>query len=342
MRNFVMRRSTRKKTAEGKRSNGRGKRWIAPLILAFGVLLFSAEAYAWGVGMHMMHGSTLLQNLQWLAGSLVPVLRAFPRDFLYGCVSADIFIGKGSKYHADHCHNWSTARRLLQQADDPRLQSFACGYIAHLAADIIAHNVYVPNQLYLTSSTTRLGHIYWELRADEFADQKYWKQVLDILSGANDQSDRFVQEIVKKDLVSFDMKKKLFTHAVKLYDLGKRQQAVSLVSRNSRWDVPQQYVQSLNRKCLNLIVNVLNHPEDSICYRYDPIGSQRLAEAKRLRQFSKRIHRKEPTDYIFDPPAEIESFFCCHAHSDESASVGALRSDSVGHIHLNREPLHPS
>ncbi|MCG3117271.1 MAG: zinc dependent phospholipase C family protein [Candidatus Manganitrophus sp. SA1] len=335
MRNFDMRGSTRKKTAEGRGSSGRRKRWITPLILSFVVLLFSEEAaHAWGVGMHMMHGSTLLQNLQWLTGSLVQVLRAFPRDFLYGCVSADIFIGKGSKYHADHCHNWSTARRLLQQADDPSLQSFACGYIAHLAADIIAHNVYVPNQLYLTSSTTRLGHIYWELRADEFADQKYWKQVLDILSGANDQSDRFVQEIVKKDLVSFDMKKKLFTHAVKLYDLGKRQQAVSLVSRNSRWDVPQQYVQSLNRKCLNLIVNVLNHPEDSICYRYDPIGSQRLAEAKRLRQFSKRIHRKEPTDYIFDPPAEIESFFCCHAHSEVSSSVGTLRSESLGHIHL--------
>lgn len=311
-----------------------GRRWIVPLLSALAVLIFSNQAYAWGVGMHMMHGTTLLQNLQWLTGSLLHVLRAFPRDFLYGCVSADIFIGKGSKYHADHCHNWSTARRLLQQADDPRLQSFACGYIAHLAADIIAHNVYVPNQLYLTSSTTRLGHIYWELRADEFADQKYWKQVLDILSGMNDQNDRFVQEIVKKDLISFDMKKKLFTHAVKLYDLGKRQQAVSLVSRNSRWDVPQEYVQSLNRKCLNLIVNVLNHPDDSICYRYDPIGSQRLAEAKRLRQFSKRIHRKEPTEYIFDPPAEIENFFCCHAHSEEPSSVSTLRSESFGHIHL--------
>lgn len=328
-----------RKFDKGKCLNGRGKTrpgkgWIAPLMLAFGVLLFSNNAYAWGVGMHMMHGSTLLQNLQWLAGSVVQVLRAFPRDFLYGCVSADIFIGKGSKYHADHCHNWSTARRLLQQADDPRLQAFACGYIAHLAADIIAHNVYVPNQLYLTSSTTRLGHIYWELRADEFADQKYWKQLLDIVSGANDQNDLFVQEIVKKDLISFDMKKKLFTHAVKLYGLGKRQQAVSLVSRNSRWDVPQEYVKSLNRKCLSLIVNVLNHPDDSICYRYDPIGSQRLAEAKRLRQFSKRIHRKDPTEYIFDPPAEIEGLFCCHAHSEDAPSVGALDSKSFGHIHL--------
>ncbi len=310
------------------------KGWIVALTLAFGVFLFSKDAYAWGVGMHMMHGSILLQNLQWVTGSVFQILRAFPRDFLYGCVSADIFIGKGSKYHADHCHNWSTARRLLQEADEPRLQAFASGYIAHLAADIIAHNVYVPNQLYLTSSTTRLGHIYWELRADEFADQRYWRDVIDVLSGPNDPSDRFVQEIVKKDLISFDMKKKLFTHAVKLYDLGKRQQAVSLVSRNSRWDVPQNYVESLNRKCLSLIVNVLNHPDDSVCYRYDPIGSQRLSEAKRLRQFSKRIHRKDPTEYIFDPPVEVESLFCCHAHSVEYSSVSPPRPASLGHVHL--------
>ena len=72
-------------------------------------------------------------------------------------------------------------RKLLLQAADPREQAFACGYLSHLAADIIAHNIYVPNQLYLTSSTIRWGHIYWELRADEFTDQKYWKQVLEVI-----------------------------------------------------------------------------------------------------------------------------------------------------------------
>ncbi|MBI3803348.1 MAG: zinc dependent phospholipase C family protein [Nitrospirae bacterium] len=303
-----------------------------PSLLTVLFLLYSKEAYAWGVGMHMMHGSTLLQNLQWLTGSLAQLLRAYPRDFLYGCVSADIFIGKGSKYHADHCHNWSVARRLLQQASEPKLQAFACGYIAHLAADIIAHNIYVPNQLYLTSSTTRWGHIYWELRADEYADKRYWRQVLNIMEGPNDLSDRFVQEVVKKDLISFEMKKKLFTQVVKLYELGKRQQAVSLVSRNSRWDVQQEYVEILNQKCLGLVVNVLNHPEDSICYRYDPIGSQRLSEAKKLRQFSKRIHGKEPTELIFDTPLEIEGLFCQHIHSGESPpSLPAHRHS--GEIH---------
>lgn len=315
-------------------ARGKAKKWIVPSILALGVLAYSGDAYAWGVGMHMMHGSTLLQNLQWLTGSVAQLLRAFPRDFLYGCVSADIFIGKGSKYHADHCHNWSVARRLLQQAEAPKLQSFACGYIAHLAADIIAHNIYVPNQLYLTSSTTRWGHIYWELRADEYADKRYWREVLSVMEGPNDQSDRFVQEVVRKELISFEMKKKLFTQVVKLYELGRRQQAVSIVSRNSRWDVPQEYVETLNKKCLGLIVNVLNHPEDSICYRYDPIGSERLSEAKKLRQFSKRIHGKDPTEYIFDTPLEIDGLLCPHIHSGESLLPGHQHRHPSGEIHL--------
>jgi hypothetical protein len=282
-----------------------------------GVFFLSEEAaYAWGVGVHMMHGDYVLRNIQSISGPLVEIIRAFPKDYLYGCVSADIFIGKGSKYHADHCHNWSVARQLLAQAKEPQLQAFACGYLSHLAADIIAHNIYVPNQLYLTSSTTRWGHIYWELRADEYTNQKFWEKVLETISGGNDHNDAFVQGIIRKNLISFEMKKKLFTQAVKIYDLGKRREAVSMVSRNSRWDVTEGYIQSLNQKCLNLIVDFLNNPKDAVCYQYDPIGSQRLAEAKKLRRFSRRIHGKEPTAYVFDTPVEIDGLPCCPLHDD--------------------------
>lgn len=320
---------------EGKVKSGKGGRTRGVIVISMtvlSVLLLSGEAYAWGVGFHMMNGATVLQNLQWLAGPMVEILKAFPRDFLYGCVSADIFIGKGSKYHADHCHNWSIGRKLLLQAQDPPQQAFACGYLSHLAADIVAHNIYVPNQLYLTSSTTRWGHIYWELRADEFTDHKYWKQVLEVISGPNHQNDFFVQGIIKKDLISFEMKKRLFTQAIRLYDFGKSQQAVSMVSRNSRWDVTEAYVRSLNQKCLDLIVNFLNYPDNAICYRYDPIGSVRLANAKKLRRFSKRIHRKEPTEHIFRIPPEIESLSCCHFHGGGNSSD----ESEAGHLHTSQ------
>ena len=47
--------------------------------------------------------------------------------------------------------------------DDP-LRAFGLGYLAHLAADSVAHNYFVPKQLAVTSSTSALGHSYWESR----------------------------------------------------------------------------------------------------------------------------------------------------------------------------------
>ena len=48
--------------------------------------------------------------------------------------------------------------------DEPQLRAFGLGYLAHLAADAVAHNYFVPRQLAVTSSTSSLGHSYWESR----------------------------------------------------------------------------------------------------------------------------------------------------------------------------------
>ena len=53
---------------------------------------------------------------------------------------------------------------ILDGAQDDRLRAFGLGYLAHLAADSVAHNYFVPKQLAVTSSTSTLGHSYWESR----------------------------------------------------------------------------------------------------------------------------------------------------------------------------------
>ena len=53
---------------------------------------------------------------------------------------------------------------IYDSARDEPLRAFALGYLAHLAADSVAHNYFVPKQLAITSSTSALGHSYWESR----------------------------------------------------------------------------------------------------------------------------------------------------------------------------------
>jgi hypothetical protein len=194
---------------------------------------------------------------------------------------------------------------MLDAARSDREIAFAYGYLSHLAADIVAHNIYVPNQLYMTSSSSRLGHIYWEVRAEEYTDRRYWLLAQDLMLGHNHENDAFVQKMIKGKFVSFETKKKFFIRAIRLCELGKRRQADVLVSRNSRWDVTPEYIDGLNRICLGLIVDFLNNPNDAVCLQYDPIGSERLASAKQLRRVSRQLHGKSPTEAIFEVPADL-------------------------------------
>ena len=54
-----------------------------------------------------------------------------------------------------HCHSWPVGFEILDRARDEPLRAFSLGYLAHLAADVVAHNYFVPRQLAITSSTSR-------------------------------------------------------------------------------------------------------------------------------------------------------------------------------------------
>jgi len=59
-----------------------------------------------------------------------------------------------------HCHHWHVGEEILAAADSPELSAVGYGYLAQLAADTVAHNLFVPRQLLITSTTQALGHTY--------------------------------------------------------------------------------------------------------------------------------------------------------------------------------------
>lgn len=283
---------------------------VSKMVYAFTVALFvtlltSDYAYAWGAGMHMMEGSYVLNHLGMILPCIAELLRACPYDYLYGCISADIFIGKGSRRRDDHCHNWSIAMKMLEVADSPSHLSFTYGYLSHLCADVIAHNFYIPNQLYLTTSTKKLGHIYWEYRSDAYIEKKYWQLANETISRQNLSNDAFMQRFIKSKIISFQTKKRLYVQSIKLYDLERWQNMVSFISKNSRWDLPERYILHLDRLSLSLIIDFLNRLDNSICLSYDPVGSDPIMSAKKKRTASKRTFGTRLTERAFSIPDEI-------------------------------------
>lgn len=276
------------------------------LLVGSWMALLSGQAYAWGPGVHIVKGTYILDNLHLLLPSIAQLLRAFPRDFLYGCISADFFIGKGHRRRDDHCHNWSVGLKMLATAETPATRAFCYGYLAHLAADVIAHNYYIPNQLYLTSSTKRLGHAYWEFRSDSHVDSNYWEVARRVVEAQNQSHDASLEAAVKRKVVSFKTKKRVYVRMLNLTDLDRWQQACNFFERNSRWRIPHGYIERLEELSISLAVEFLRDPENSVCLDYDPVGSRNIVRAKRLRRTTRRETGEKPVNGVFEIPPELQ------------------------------------
>ena len=105
-----------------------------------------------------------MRSLALLPPAVAALLREFPYDFLYGSIAADTSIAKKYAPAGRHCHSWNVGMEIFDGARDDPLRAFGLGYLAHLAADSVAHNYFVPKQLAVTTSTSGFGHSYWESR----------------------------------------------------------------------------------------------------------------------------------------------------------------------------------
>lgn len=296
----------------------------ALFLLIPGLFLFPDPGYGWGPGIHILHGSHILNGLNLLIPWLAKILADYPWDYLYGCISADIFIGKGQKLRDDHCHNWSVGQKMLLRAKKSNHQAFTFGYLSHLAADTIAHNFYIPNQLYLTPSTKRVGHLYWEVISDEYIEEKYWASAREVLERCNNHNDIFLQAIIPDKLIPFQTKKEIYVKMVKLYELSRWQRAVTQPNHNIGRGPSSHYIKYLSDLSIGLIINLLNHQEGALCLKYDPVGRDNLAAAKRLRRLAKKNGNKTLTENIFIIPPEI------HELIDQVRRPDPTPQDSAG------------
>lgn len=263
------------------------------------------SAWAWGAGTHIAQGARILENLPLLLTPIRDLLQTYPMDFLYGCISADIFIGKGSRRRDDHCHNWSIGEKMLFLAHAPFEQAFTYGYLSHLAADTVAHNFYIPNQLYMTSTTRKFGHLYWEYRSDSFTEKKHWKLARDVINSHDPRSDIFIRETVPNRILSFKTKKRIYSTTIRMYDLEKWHQTVDLIAQNSRWEVTREYITFLEKLSFYLTLDFLKNSRGALCLQYDPVGSENIRAAKKRRRLVKKLNGKKPKEIGFEIPSDL-------------------------------------
>jgi hypothetical protein len=255
--------------------------------------LFPHKAFAWGPGSHLQFSLDVLKNLSLIAPYVAAIIEANRNDFLYGGMAADIIFGKKFLIeHRHHCHNWKVGQKILESATTNGQIACAYGYLAHLAADVISHNYYVPIQMIKSFRTRLLRHAYWETRYDATLDHSIWTLAAMLAKEGYKENDELLEKTLKRTIFSFKTNKRIFNHLLILQDLRHWRIMIDSLAAISTWKLPHKEIQDFKELSENNMISFLIDPANARCCGADPTGHARLDYAKEVRKKLKKFRRR--------------------------------------------------
>lgn len=268
--------------------------------IAFGalslILLYPVDAYAWGPITHLDFACEALEHLKMFPAAIQSVLSAYPKDFLYGTVAADITVGKKYVEYIYNCHNWGVGFLLLNEARDGHQQACAYGYLSHLAADIVAHNYFAPALMIRGYPNRALGHVYWEMRFDSRRPKRIWTLAKEICTEDFSHDDLLFQRMLKRTLFSFKTNKRIFNSILNLHRLDRWRAGIRQIDLMSKWSLPRSEITSFRNMAIEATVSFLKDPQNAPCTKVDPTGADKLLYAKEnRRRLNRAVRRKKIT-----------------------------------------------
>ena len=261
------------------------------LITVAAALLIPAQAYAWGGGFHLQLGVSVLNNLSTLSPDVTAVLASHPRDFLYGCISADITLGKKFTDYMLNCHRWRIGRKVLQAARTDSERACAYGYLCHLAADVIAHNYFVPYKIMRSFATVTMKHAYWEMRFETFVTRDIWETAQDVCRTDQRANDELMRSVLTNTIFSFGTNKRIFNSIMLLSRLEKWQKVMQTLSDKSRYVLSDKDREEYLQLTMEAVFQFLQQPKDSKLLQADPTGERALAMAEAVRKNLRLLYK---------------------------------------------------
>jgi hypothetical protein len=260
------------------------------------ILALPTAAQAWGPLAHLSFSAQALGQLGSTACPARSLLADFASEFLYGSLAADIVVGKNLARYVYHCHNWQVGFQVQRAARSRPEQAFALGFLAHLAADTVAHNYFVPFQTVASFHRSRTCHAYWELRYDQRMDRALPALARRVSVRACRDHDELLRRTLRSaSVLPFSLSRGLFGSVLASARSG-RFQSLSRAMLARRRDLPleDEIVEETGRMAVHAILGVLQEGERCEAARADATGSRNIRMAGRLRKALARRHRLLP------------------------------------------------
>jgi hypothetical protein len=266
-------------------------------LVGLAALCFPDALHAWTPGTHVVLGERILRSLTLLVPAVADLLRAYPYDFLYGSIAADTTMAKKYAPIDRHCHAWHVGLEVHALAPTDALRAFGLGYLAHLAADVVAHNHYVPRQLVVTSSTRGMGHTYWESRVETVLGDAVPRAARELIQLDHRSADAHLERILSPTIFSVRTNRRLFRGMVRLSDSRPFQVGMQLAVEQSRWDLQEELIASHLDRAELYIHRALNDIGGALG-ALDPNGEAAIVRSKAVRRDALRGRGRHDREWI--------------------------------------------
>ena len=175
-------------------------------------------------------------------------------------------------------------KKILAAARTDAERACSYGYLAHLAADTVAHSYYVPFKMVRTFNTLMLKHTYWEMRFETGVDPRIWMLARTIARKNFQGNDNLMRGVLSNTIFSFGTNKRLFNSILLLSRLQQYQKMMRSISRVSKFTLEQKDWEGYLELAGEATLSLLNGMEDSPFWQADPTGERALQAAKLIRK----------------------------------------------------------
>jgi hypothetical protein len=255
------------------------------------VVLSPSPALAWGPVTHIALGVQVLATVITPDHPLQAALAGMPEVFLYGSLAPDIVQGRRLQSRLRrHSHNWTTGLEVLASARGREQQAFAYGYLAHLAADVVAHNYFLPARFVGRFDTGLASHIYTEARFDSFQDTEYRNLLEKLLSLDFRRFNRIMKRAIDSPLVSLSAHQRVFEGGLRRI----RQFDSVIRALGGPDESEKQDVDLFAHASCGAIEGIFGDPANAPACRFDPMGADAIKTALLLRRDLQRLVRIGP------------------------------------------------
>ncbi len=235
------------------------------LVCFLSIFLIPSTAEAWGPLTHVQLGYQLLD----IGASLIPVgvysiLKKYKSDFLYGNLSADIYMGRRFQSADKNSHDWDIAWKMLGAARSDRRKAFAYGYLMHLCADSVVHN--------LDKCKQPFSHSLIEIKSDSIVDKKYLRVMKRLDKVMQKENDQFMEKRLESQFFSFKTNKRIFKGILMLSKLPNYSPVSSFIDNRFPYEISDVNIYGFQQESLTRMCELLNNGKDSEALKEHPLG----------------------------------------------------------------------